>query len=319
MLKFALAGLVLPLTAFTTHAAEWKVDTQRNPALGGLKTDVTAEGKVIARFIWGDGQLKPYLNLFGEKGEELTEWSPDQQFPHHRGIYIGWNRIRSEMGRSDLWHLRGGERMVVKSVSGETAVNNASWATIEADIEWHAAKADEKGSTLLLIETREMVITRPGGDKTQVDVTFTLEPVRDLSLDGDLQHSGIHFRASHKVGQRENDTRYVWEPDLPGPGGKVVSPDLKWARLIFPIEDGWYSATHLNAPTNPVEELSWRGYGRFGFFFKKDLKKGETLKLKYRFVTQPASEAPSKEALKEHREAAQREYERYLADLKKGS
>ena len=86
MLKFALAGLVLALTAFTTPAAEWKVDTQRNPALGGLKTDVTAEGKVIARFIWGDGQLKPYLNLFGEKGEELTEWSPDQQFPHHRGI-----------------------------------------------------------------------------------------------------------------------------------------------------------------------------------------------------------------------------------------
>ena len=330
MLKFAITGLVVALTSLATPASEWKVESSPNPSLGGSRTDVTADGKLIAQFIWGEGQLKPYLNLFGENGEQLTEWSPDQQFSHHRGIYIGWNRVRSGLGRSDVWHLRGGERMIVKSVGSIKEPDGSkvpqllrkedqSSATLVAEIEWHAAKADENGSSLLLNETRKMVISRPGGKRTQVDVTFILEPVRDLSLDGDLQHSGIHFRASHKVGKRENETRYVWEPDLPGPGGKVVSPDLKWARLIFPLEEKWYSATHLNAPSNPVEELSWRGYGRFGFFFKKDLKKGEKLTLNYRFVTQPASEAPAKEVLKEHRQAAEREYERYLKDLTKGS
>jgi hypothetical protein len=75
------------------------------------------------------------------------------------------------------------------------------------------------------------------------------------------------------VSGRNTETAYVWEPDLPGPGGKAVSKDFKWCRLVFPIKDHWYSAMELNSPTNPVEELSWRDYGRFGFFFKKTLRR----------------------------------------------
>ena len=70
---------------------------------------------------------------------------------------------------------------------------------------------------------------------------------------------------------------------------------MKWCRLVFPIGTNWYAATQLNPPSNPVEELSWRDYGRFGFFFKKPLKKGETLDLDYRFFVEPA-EAPAAKA-----------------------
>jgi hypothetical protein len=41
-----------------------------------------------------------------------------------------------------------------------------------------------------------------------------------------------------------------------------------------------------------VEEISWRNYGRFGFFFKRALKKDESLALNYRFITERA-EAPA--------------------------
>jgi len=159
---------------------------------------------------------------------------------------------------------------------------------------WHAGHKDASGSDLLLTETRTIKLSRPEGKKTQVDLKFELKAMRDLTLGGDLQHAGMHFRGSHEIlkSKIQNDkaknaigadyeTAYVWEP-----ADKTKGDDLKWARLMFHIGSNWYSATHMNAPSNPIEELSMRGYGRFGFFFKKDLKKDEVLPLTYRIVTE---------------------------------
>ena len=103
-----------------------------------------------------------------------------------------------------------------------------------------------------------------------------------------------------------------------------MSKEWKWNRLQFPIDGNWYSATQFNSPNQPVEELSWRDYGRFGFFFKKDLKKGEVQKLTYRFHIAPSeqpaleSEPPqvSKEQEKVWRAAAQTEYKNFVKSLK---
>ncbi|MGZ8900498.1 MAG: DUF6807 family protein [Limisphaerales bacterium] len=274
----------------------------------GKHIEVLNDGKPVARFVFGEGQLKPYLHVFGEKGELLTEWSAEQQFPHHRGIYIGWNKIESEMGSSDLWHLRSGEKMLATAVRHTGGRTNA---TITATIEWHAQKADEHGDTILLRETRQMRISQPSPAKTLVDAHFKLAAQRDLTLNGDLQHAGVHFRATHKLRERTRETRYVWEPDLPGPGGKVVSKEMKWARLIFPVGDNWYTATQLNLPTNPTDELSWRDYGRFGFFFKRKLEWSDELELKYRFVIEPAT-ADAREELAAQRAVAAKLYADYV-------
>ena len=276
---FARFSFILLLCLVQTLFASWKTREEVGTP-GGKHIEVLNGGKPVARFVYGEGQLKPYLHIYGKDGELVTEWSAQQEFPHHRGIYIGWNRIESEIGNSDLWHLRSGERMIVKNVRHVAMRTNAM---ITAQIEWHAQKKDEAGDSILLIETRVLSISQPEPSKTFVDAKFTLAAQRDLNLNGDLQHAGVHFRASHEVHGRAKETRYVWEPDLQGPGGKVVSKDLKWARLIFPVGENWYTATQLNLPTNPTEELSWRDYGRFGFFFKRKLEWGDELELKYRF------------------------------------
>jgi ubiquinone/menaquinone biosynthesis C-methylase UbiE len=275
--------LVLSLCLVQSAFAAWT--TREEPGQPtGKHIQVVNDGKPVARFVYGEGQLKPYLQLYGTKGELITEWNAEQQFPHHRGIYIGWNKIESEIGSSDLWHLRSGERMFVTEIRHRGARTNA---TITATIEWHAQKKDENGDSILLRETRELNISQPAADKTQVDAKFTLAAQRDITLNGDLQHAGVHFRATHQLRNRTKETRYVWDPDLPGPGGKVVSRDLKWCRLLFPVGDNWYAVTQLNSPGNPTEELSWRDYGRFGFFFKRKLEWGDILEIKYRFVTEP--------------------------------
>jgi hypothetical protein len=292
--------------------AEWLVKDEANPDLPGRRLDVTQDGVLRARFIYGEGQIKPYLRVQGENGDGLNEWDAKQKFPHHRGIYIGWNKIASDLGNFDLWHFNNGGKMSVAKF--EKMEGGKDSATIVALIEWRGAKADAAGSDLLLTETRTMTISRPADGKTQVDAQFALKSARDLMLGGDLQHAGIHFRASASVLERTKDTSYVWEPDLPGSGGKVASKEMKWARLTVPMGERWYHVTQFNAPTNPVDELSWRDYGRFGFFFAKELKKDAALTVRYRFVTELAPDLkakPTDEQRAGYRKAAKADYEAF--------
>ena len=78
----------------------------------------------------------------------------------------------------------------------------------------------------------------------------------------------------------------------------------------------------MNSPHNPVEELSTRNYGRFGYFFKKKLAKGETLDLDYRFmiseVDAPAN-APKQSAAQQEqsRKECEQNYQQFVKSLTK--
>jgi len=334
------------VAAGAVSGAGWTLAEHPNSGGPGRRVDIQLDGKMVARFVHGEGQIKPFLHVFGEAGELVTnggldpDGKPTGQFPHHRGIYIGWNRIASDLGSVDLWHFRKGEKMEVLQFDKLEGGQDA--ATLVATIAWRAGKKDASDSDLLLTETRTLRISRPDGKATQVDAHFRLKAVRDLTLGGDLQHSGIHFRASNEVSTRAKETSYLSDPEdketkgrdwtMPPPkkdkDGNEIKPakepvrgDLKWCRLLFPIGERWYAATELNAPSNPVEELSWRDYGRFGFFFKRKLAGGETLDLDYRFIVEPAEAPalktkPSEEQTMKAQAEARTRYQEFVKSVK---
>ncbi len=307
------AALLLAGASLAADGA-WTVDDRENDELPGRRIDLRQDGERVASLVYGEGQFKPYLAVYGPAGERLTNPGLDAAgamaglFPHHRGIFIGWNHIDSELGRDDLWHLRGGEHM--KLVSIDSAEGDENGARLAVTIEWRSKKADAEGSRVLLVETRRFHVTRDGG-RTIIDTASTLRAARDVRLGGDLQHAGIHFRADHAVSERKGETSYLWEPaDAPDHGGKVVSAEMKWVKFLFPLGDRWYAVTQINPPSTPVQELSWRDYGRFGFFFTAELAAGETKDVAYRFLVEPA-EAPA-DGAKHH--AAQVDGARQQAD-----
>ena len=290
----AVVFVVMTLAAAAASAADWKIAKGTNDDLPGLNVTVTRDGKIVARLIYGEGQQIPYLALYDTEGRLVTnpgmvgkEGKIVGSEPHHRGIFIGWQRVQSDLGVANLWSIGGGARMTLVDLPELSTTSDS--ATIVARVEWRAATKDATGSDLLLVETRRMRISRSAADEVAtVDASFRLTPVRDLRLDGDVQHAGIHLRVSHVVAEQPKLTSYLWAPDVPAVPGKVVSPQLKWGEFLFPLHGRWYSAMQMNAPANPVEEFSTREYGRFGFFFKKDLKKDATLDVRYRFVVRYA-------------------------------
>ncbi len=274
----------------TVVASPWSTRQTENPDGPGMAFDVLHQSKPAARLIFGEGQMKPFLHVFGADGEMLTNPGLDAEgkeagrFPHHRGIFIGWNKIRSELGNDDLWHFRRDEHMEVTNVRESSVTDD--YAEIIADIAWRSPNKDSDGDDVLVREARTLRVWKPEGPwAVVVDARFDLVAARDLTLGGDLQHAGVHFRAHREVIDRAGDTIYMWAPDVAGRGGRIINEEMRWCRLVYPIGENWYSTIQLNAPGNPTEELSWRDYGRFGFFFKREMKKGESLTLNHRFIT----------------------------------
>jgi hypothetical protein len=306
--------------AFQASAGKWTIATAENTGGPGQQIDIQVDGKSVARFVFGEGQAKPFLHLFGEEGELLTNPGLDEkgkpfgEYPHHRAIFIGW-KVNSELGSDDLWHMSRGTKMEVSQVDQTEATRDG--ATLKATVQWRSARADAGGSDLLLTETRTLKVSRPDGKRTQVDASFVLTPARDIQLAGDLQHSGVHFRAVNEVARRQSETTYLFAPDK-----QVKGKDFQWCRLLFPIGDRWYTALQMSAPENPIEELSMRNYGRFGYFFKKSLKTGEQLPLRFRFIveqTDPPANKPKQSAEQIAASQAQCEtlYQEFLNSLQK--
>ena len=305
--------------------AEWKVVEKKNPLGPGSAVDALQDGKPVARLVHGDGQIKPFLHIFGADGELVTNPGLDKAgkgaglFNHHRGIFIGWNKVSSDLGNYDMWH-RGGSgqgRYDIVKFENTTTKNSGS---IVAFIKWRATKKDNSGSDVIISERRTFTVSRPKGEYTQVDANFELKAERDVSLGGDLQHAGVHFRAHTEVATRNKETSYLWEPSEAKGGGRVIHDNHQWARLLFPIGKRWYTAQEMNSPKNGVKELSWRDYGRFGYFLPKKLKKDDPFQLRFRFAIEQV-EAPANapkqseaQAKKSHGKCTAR-YEAFLKSL----
>jgi hypothetical protein len=343
----AAIGLTLVIASIgTASAASWKITKGNNDDLPGQNVTVTQDGKVVARLIYGEGQVLPYLAIYDTAGRRLTNAGIDKEGKtvgiesHHRGIFIGWNQIKSELGVASLWGLGGSGKAnkdapsSMRLVEIERIATDKDSATIVARIEWRAPTKDAAGSNLLITETRTLRVSRPAGEvAAQVDTGFRLKAARDLFLGGDVQHAGIHLRVDQAVVARADDTSYLWAPasaptagkgyskTAKGQAGAVVGKDLKWGEFLFPLHGRWYSALQMNAPQNPVEEFSTREYGRFGFFFKRDLKKDESLELKYRFLVREtaapvAAPKRSAEQIAQARQEADAAYARFLREAR---
>ena len=315
------------IAAVPLAKGDWKVVEHPNPLGPGKAVEVLHDGKSVARLVHGDGQIKPFLHVFGGRGELLTNPGLDKDgntaglYNHHRGIFIGWNKISSELGKYDMWH-RGGPgngRYDIVKFENTTTKNSAS---IVAHIKWRATQKDASGSDVMITERRTLRVSRPGGKYTQIDADFELKAERDISLAGDLQHAGVHFRANASVATRNKETSYLWEPPNAAGKGKIVGDDHQWVRLLFPIGKRWYTAQEMNIPANGVKELSWRDYGRFGYFLPKKLKKGEPFNLKFRFAIEEVdapTNAPKQsdaQTKASHKLCAER-YTAFLKSLKK--
>lgn len=241
---------------------------------------LTEKGKETA-----NPTTKPYHHLFAPDGKTIVTNSNQGQFPHHRGIYFGFNRISYGDGKSaDVWHCRAGEHTAHEKVLAAEA--GPLFGRQLLQIGWIGQDGKKFAS-----ERRELTVYDvPGG--TMIDfasiLTTDLDKVR---LDGDPQHAGFHFRANSAMEKNTKETYFI-RPDGKGkageqknwePKGKAGPVNLPWNAMSFVLEGKRYTVVYLDHPNNPKEaRQSERTYGRIGTYFEYDLTKEKPLKVQYR-------------------------------------
>jgi len=229
---------------------------------------------------------KPLHHVFDAQGNNLLTNGPDGLhpymakkilYPHHRGIFIGWNKLEFGGKRYDLWHMPGVAQVHQKFL--EMAAGPVL-ARSNSLINWN-----DKGGEAMIAEHRQVTVFRQS-EPTVLLLEFEseLKAVKgDVYLDGDPEHAGFQYRPHDGVakGGKEVKATYLFHKDGIDP---KKDTDLPWAAMSCGLNGRRYSVQHMNHPDNPKQTLysAYRDYGRFGAFFKKKINDGDMLKLKYR-------------------------------------
>jgi len=255
--------------------------------------------------------FKVFHHVFSPDGKTLlTDWDPKQLFPHHRGLFYGFNRVTHDGSKqADVWHCTKGAHQLFRKFEVQEA--GSDMAREKMEIAWNG----NDGQTFATEHREITVYNEPGG--TLIDFVSTLVPTRDkIKLDGDPQHAGFHFRAAKEVAvSTKGQTYYLrpdgqgkpgefrnWEPGKPNSEAARQSINLPWKGLSIVVAGKRYTVLRMDHPGNPKPSRhSERDYGRFGDYFVTEVTPENPLTVRYRIwvqegeMTVEAAEAKAKE------------------------
>jgi hypothetical protein len=243
---------------------------------------------------------KVYHQVFDPSGKTLLTKGPGGLFPHHRGIYFGFNQINYGDGRSaDTWHCHGKAHQSHMEFVREEAGPVLGRHVVK--VGWHGQEGE-----VFAEELRELTVFRQ--PKTDDNPTGTLIEFAsqlsttdgEIKLDGDPQHAGVQFRAAAEVADKTNGQTYYVRTDGVGKPGEYRNWDERKDQINFPwkgmsmvVEDRRYTVANLDHPQNPKEaRFSERDYGRFGSYFAAKVTPEQPLNVNYRYWVQPGEMTP---------------------------
>lgn len=266
----------------------------------GKHIDISFDGRKIARFMTARDDstperthetYKPYLHVvdpLDEKGERFITKGAGGKYTHHRGIYIGFSKMKVGEHKGDWWHCRKDERQAFTGIIEQEAKDDT--LTLIVGVDW------VKGDVVCLSEKREFVFHRPNEQGSfLIEKTSHLTAVAgDASLKGDPEHAGCQFRPSNDVAKNKS-ARYL------AAGGAAVGNkgqrDIPWVAETFKLNDRDYLIQHLSDPGLPEGTVysAYRDYGRFGVYWVDTIPEGETRSYRFGFYistgTLPENEA----------------------------
>jgi len=263
--------------------------------------------------------FKPYHHVYSPDGKTLLTKGPGGLFPHHRGLFYGFNKITYGDGKTcDTWHCSGKsyQRAVgirwAKSVNAvgplspaeeekrvtQRSLEDASHCVL---IDWHGQDGE-----VFAHEHRVLGVSRDmhhGVEGWEIDFASRLKSVdgKPIHLNGDPQHAGFQFRASQDVPDKTAKQTYYlrtdgkgkpgdyrnWDHTNPNSPQNAECENRPWNAICFVLDNKRYTVLYIDHPDNPKPaRYSERDYGRFGSYFAADVTKEKPLNVHYRLWVQ---------------------------------
>ena len=263
----------------------------------GKYLDLLFDGRKVTRYMYALDRstkqrlletYKTFLHVFDAAGENLLTNGPDGLhpymtnkilYPHHRGIFIGWNRLEFGGKRYDFWHM-GEQGRVQKHQKFLELTAGPVLARSNCLVHWN----DKDGRTIIAEQRNTTVFHQLIPTVLLLEFVTELKAVNgDVFLDGDPEHAGFQYRPHDDVAKGDKDVKAAYLFHKDGIDAHK-DKDLPWAAMSYGLNGKRYSVLYMDYPDNPRSVIysAYRDYGRFGAYFKKKINDGDTLKLKYR-------------------------------------
>jgi hypothetical protein len=222
--------------------------------------------------------FKVYHHVYGP-GDQLLTKGLGGEFEHHRGLFLGWNRIECRDQKLDFWHGRNGERQEMVAFAGQPGSQ-----TLQLD--WR-----DKDGNLVLHERRELrvgylgklLMALDGPKVIDWDSTLTAGEAT-VVLAGDPQHAGQQFRALDAFSAADGPKLHYVRPEGAKAHANDIWTDCAWTAAILPMPQGPVTVLRVELPGNPTPTWSTRDYGRFGATWTHRLQPGESLRLRVAYA-----------------------------------
>ena len=263
----------------------------------GDHLDVLSGGKIVGRYMYAHDvssperrleTYKPYLHVFDADGIAPITKGAGGEFTHHRGIFIGWNKMTVAGKKMDRWHMVKGDQIHQKFFALKAGPEGASFTSL---VRWTGETPD---ATAVEDERTMTFLPAPAPAYALVDFVSKVKAVGgETVLAGDPEHAGLHFRPAQEVDRKGTVYLYpVANADL------EKDRDYPWFGETFTLAGNRYSVVYLNHPGNPKDAAisAYRDYGRFGAYFKTTIPAGETATFRARFLVQ-SGELPTAERI----------------------
>lgn len=279
--SFVFSSIAACLLTHSSPAAPQGYQLQDRP---GESLDVLQGGKLLARYMYAydmstsarrNETYKPYLQVFDAEGENAITKGAGGELPHHRGIFIGWNKLTVGGKSIDRWHMKGGEQIHRKFLTQKASPQGATFTSL---VEWTGKDQSE----VALKEERTFSF-QPAHSPfySIIDTTSKLIAVGgETVLNGDPEHAGLQFRPASEIDRAATTFFFPGNPDL------KKDRDLPWFGGSFTIRGKRYSVVYLNHPSNPkgAAVSAYRDYGRFGAYFNDTIPAGGEKTIRARFL-----------------------------------
>jgi hypothetical protein len=299
-LAVAAIALFAVRTAVAADAKGFSLDDKP-----GQYLDILLDGKIVARYMNGHDTstkekrletYKPYLHVFDAEGKApITQGAGGKQFPHHRGIYIGWQQMSYEGKKMNFWEMGSGD--IVHEKFAETKAD-ADSATFTSLTKWLPTGSNKP----VIEETRTLVFHRGAAPaRLVIDFTSTLKaPNGDVGLSANAEHGGVQYRPAGDI--TTSETVYTYPKANADPH---KDRDYPWCGETYTLHGKKHSVVEMSSPENPknIEWSAYRDYGRFGALPKAEIKSGQSLTLKFRFLIADGEMLPA--------EAIQKSYDQF--------
>ena len=283
---FPISLLILALFAGSIQA-----QSKLSAVKKGAKIDVTIDNLFFTSYLFSPDEKYPFFYpVNGPSGAGVTSMR-NGTYPHHSSLFFGCDRVNG----GNYWQ-EGLDRGQIVSLREEIIENDGPRVVIENECIWK-----RPGAMSPVKDFRRITITAPSKEMYQIDFDVTMEMLLDVTIEK-TNHSLFSGRMDPALAVVNGGTMINAE-GAQGEKGTFGKPS-PWIDCFGKRGDKIEGMAIMQHPTNKWYPSPWftRDYGFFSptpMYWPADdkasvMKKGETIRLKYRVLVHAGTNETAK-------------------------